>query len=86
LSGLHRLTATVPRAPATVDVVSGEPARARHRRSGVCALPAAGVVAEAMVAMAALVPADAVAEKSGGDHAAGTRRNVTAFLDHLEVR
>jgi chorismate synthase len=49
----------------------------------VCAVPAAGIVAEAMVA---LVLADAVAEKFGGDSVAQTRRNVTDFLDHLAIR
>ncbi|KOG90352.1 chorismate synthase, partial [Streptomyces varsoviensis] len=56
--------ATVPRALATVDVATGEATRAHHQRSDVCAVPAAGIVAEAMVA---LVLADAVAEKFGGD-------------------
>ncbi|MET9105299.1 hypothetical protein ABZX29_01755, partial [Streptomyces zhihengii] len=50
--------------------------------SDVCAVPAAGIVAEAMVA---LVLADAVAEKFGGDSTTETRRNVTGFLDHLEI-
>ncbi|MYU23721.1 chorismate synthase, partial [Streptomyces sp. SID8352] len=54
--------ATVPRALRTVDVATGEPAQAHHQRSDVCAVPAAGIVAEAMVA---LVLADAVAEKFG---------------------
>ena len=75
--------ATVPRALATVDVVTGEPAQAHHQRSDVCAVPAAGIVAEAMVA---LVLADAVAEKFGGDSVAQTRRNVRGYLDHLVVR
>src|SRR5919107_1443895 len=48
--------ATVPRALRTVDVATGEEAVAHHQRSDVCAVPAAGIVAEAMVA---LVPADA---------------------------
>ena len=68
---------TVPRALATVDVASGEAASAIHQRSDVCAVPAAGVVAEAMVA---LVLADAVAEKFGGDSLAETRRNVAGYL------
>ena len=59
--------ATVPRALATVDVATGEAAQAHHQRSDVCAVPAAGIVAEAMVA---LVLADAVAEKFGGDSVA----------------
>ncbi|MBD3931678.1 chorismate synthase [Streptomyces chumphonensis] len=75
--------ATVPRALATVDVSTGEPAQAHHQRSDVCAVPAAGIVAEAMVA---LVLADAVAEKFGGDSVAETRRNVRGFLDHLAIR
>ena len=75
--------ATVPRALATLDVRTGEPARAHHQRSDVCAVPAAGIVAEAMVA---LVLADAVTEKFGGDSVAETRRNVTGYLDHLIIR
>ncbi len=75
--------ATVPRALATVDVATGEATSAHHQRSDVCAVPAAGIVAEAMVA---LVLADAVAEKFGGDSVAETRRNVNGFLDHLEIR
>lgn len=75
--------ATVPRALATVDVSTGEPTVAHHQRSDVCAVPAAGIVAEAMTA---LVLADAVAEKFGGDSVAETRRNVTGYLDHLEIR
>ena len=66
---------TVPRALATVDVATGEPAKAINQRSDVCAVPAAGVVAEAMVA---LVLADAVLEKFGGDSVAETRRNSRA--------
>ncbi|MDB1088918.1 chorismate synthase [Streptomyces sp. ACA25] len=75
--------ATVPRALATVDVTTGEPTSAHHQRSDVCAVPAAGIVAEAMVA---LVVADAVAEKFAGDSVTETRRNVTGYLDHLEIR
>ncbi|MFI0938725.1 chorismate synthase [Streptomyces sp. NPDC021020] len=75
--------ATVPRALATVDVSTGEAARAHHQRSDVCAVPAAGIVAEAVVA---LVLADAVVEKFGGDSVAETRRNAAAFLAHLAVR
>ena len=68
---------TVPRALATVDVATGEPATAIHQRSDVCAVPAAGVVAEAMVA---LVLAQACLEKFGGDSVAETARNHTAYL------
>jgi chorismate synthase len=69
--------ATVPHALRTVDVATGEAAQAHHQRSDVCAVPAAGVVAEAMVA---LVLANAVLEKFGGDSVGETRRNLDAYL------
>lgn len=69
---------TVPRALQTVDVASGEAATAIHQRSDVCAVPAAGVVAEAMVA---LVLADAVLEKFGGDSVTEVARNHAAYLE-----
>jgi chorismate synthase len=69
---------TVPRALETVDLASDEPARAIHQRSDVCAVPAAGVVAEAMVA---LVLAEACLEKFGGDSLAETARNHRGYLD-----
>jgi len=72
--------ATVPRALRTVDVATGEPAVAHHQRSDVCAVPAAGIVAEAMVA---LVIADAVLEKFGGDSLGETRRNLESYLGSL---
>src|SRR4051794_29760595 len=75
--------ATVPRALRTVDVATGEPAVAHHQRSDVCAVPAAAIVAEAMVA---LVLADAVLEKFGGDSVKETRRNVEGYLDTLRFR
>ncbi|HEY5844828.1 MAG TPA: chorismate synthase [Mycobacterium sp.] len=68
---------TVPRALATVDMTTGDEAVAIHQRSDVCAVPAAGVVVEAMVA---LVLARAVLEKFGGDSLAETRRNVDSYL------
>ncbi len=74
---------TVPRALRTIDVATGEAAQAINQRSDVCAVPAAGVVAEAMVA---LVLADAVVEKFGGDSVAETARNMRGYLDHLSVR
>jgi len=74
---------TVPRALATVDVRTGEPARAINQRSDVTAVPAAGVVAEAM---AALVLADAALEKFGGDSVTETARNAEAYLKALVVR
>jgi chorismate synthase len=74
---------TVPRALDTVDVRTGEPAKAINQRSDVCAVPAAGIVAEAMVA---LVLADAVLEKFGGDSLPETARAWTSYLEHLVVR
>ena len=74
---------TVPRALATVDTATGEPAVAINQRSDVCAVPASGVVAEAEVA---LVLAQALLEKFGGDSVAETARNVTAYLDALAIR
>jgi chorismate synthase len=69
--------ATVPHALRTVDVATGEAAEAHHQRSDVCAVPAAGVVAEAMVA---LVLANSVLEKFGGDSIDETRRNLEGYL------
>ena len=68
---------TVPRALATVDMATGEEATAIHQRSDVCAVPAAAVVVEAMVA---LVLARAALEKFGGDSLTETRRNVEGYL------
>ena len=66
-----------PSGAATVDVATGEAATAIHQRSDVCAVPAAGVVAEAMVA---LVLAEACVEKFGGDSVTETARNHAAYL------
>ena len=68
---------------ATVDVSTGEPATAINQRSDVCAVPAAAVVAEAMVA---LVLAEAATEKFGGDSVAEIRRNLAGYLDNLVIR
>ncbi|KRD20818.1 chorismate synthase [Mycobacterium sp. Root265] len=68
---------TVPRALATVDMSTGDEAVAIHQRSDVCAVPAAGVVVETMVA---LVLARAALLKFGGDSLAETRRNVESYL------
>ncbi|WP_285590610.1 chorismate synthase [Actinomycetospora sp. NBRC 106378] len=76
---------TVPRALRTVDLATGEAATAHHQRSDVCAVPAAGVVAEALVA---LVLADAALEKFGGDSLTETARNAAAYragIDPLRV-
>jgi len=74
---------TVPRALETVDVKTGEPAKAINQRSDVTAVPAAGVVAESM---AALILADAALEKFGGDSVAETARNADGYLKALVIR
>ena len=71
---------TVPKALKTIDVATGEEAKAHHQRSDVCAVPAAGVVAEAMVA---LTIANAVLEKFGGDSVQETKRNMDSYLDSI---
>ena len=73
---------TVPRALDTIDTSTGEPAKAINQRSDVTAVPAAGVVAEAMVA---LVLAGAAVEKFGGDSVDEMRRNAESYLKHLVV-
>ena len=74
---------TVPKALDTIDVATGEAAKAINQRSDVCAVPAAGVVAEAMVA---LVLAEAVLEKFGGDSVAETRRNFQSYMQNLNFK
>lgn len=71
---------TVPKALATIDVATGDAAKAHHQRSDVCAVPAAGIVAEAMVA---LVLANSVLEKFGGDSVSETKRNLEAYLANI---
>ena len=75
--------ATVPRALRTIDVTTGDAATAHHQRSDVCAVPAAGVVAEAMVA---LVLAEVCLEKFGGDSLEECRRNYLGYLDQVSSR
>jgi chorismate synthase len=74
---------TVPKALDTIDVSTGEAAKAINQRSDVCAVPAAGVVAEAMVA---LVLAQAVLEKFGGDSVTETRRNFESYIANLNFK
>ena len=66
----------------TVDVRSGEAALAITQRSDVCAVPAAAIVAEAMMA---LVLAEAALEKFGGDSVTEMRRNVEGYLSSLVI-
>jgi chorismate synthase len=74
---------TVPRALDTIDTTTGAPAKAINQRSDVCAVPAAGIVAEAMCA---LVLADAVIEKFGGDSVGETKRNFESYMAHLRIK
>ena len=74
---------TVPKALQTIDTTTGEAAKAHNQRSDVCAVPAAGVIAESMVA---LVLADALMEKFGGDSVSETKRNFENYLSNLKVR
>jgi chorismate synthase len=74
---------TVPKALDTIDVATGEAAKAINQRSDVCAVPASGIVAEAM---AALVLAQAVLEKFGGDSVSETRRNFLSYMENLRFK
>jgi chorismate synthase len=74
---------TLMRPLATVDAATGEPAQAVAERSDVTAVPAMGVIAEAM---AALVLANAMLEKFGGDSLPEIRRNLDGYLSHLASR
>ncbi|MEL0200862.1 MAG: chorismate synthase, partial [Aquiluna sp.] len=71
---------TVPKALETIDTASGDKATAHHQRSDVCAVPASGIVVEAMVA---LVIANAVLEKFGGDSVGETKRNLHSYLEAI---
>jgi chorismate synthase len=73
---------TVPRALDTIDTSTGQPAKAINQRSDATAVPAAGVVAEAMVA---LVLAEAAIEKFGGDSVEEMRRNAESYLKCLVI-
>ena len=74
---------TLMRPLGTVDVATGEAAKATAERSDVTAVPAMGVIAEAM---AALVLADAMLEKFGGDSLGEVQRNLDGYLSHIAAR
>ena len=74
---------TVPRALDTIDTATMQPAKAINQRSDVCAVPASGVVAEAMLA---LVLADALLEKFGGDSLGETKRNLDSYLNARAIK
>ena len=71
---------TVPRPLRTVDLRTGEAATAITQRTDACAVPAGGVVGEAVVAH---VLADAMLEKFGGDSLDETRSNMARYLEGL---
>ncbi|MEV7006399.1 chorismate synthase [Streptosporangium sp. NPDC051022] len=83
VSAAMKPISTVPRALATIDVLTGEPAKAHHERSDVCAVPAAAIVAEAMVA---LILADAAVEKFGGDSVEEVARNLSGYLSSMVIK
>ncbi|MBG0830954.1 chorismate synthase [Planomonospora sp. ID67723] len=83
VSAAMKPISTVPRALATIDVLTGEAAKAHHERSDVCAVPAAAIVAEAMVA---LVLADAALEKFGGDSVEEVARNLSGYLSSMVIK
>ncbi|MDP9866805.1 MULTISPECIES: chorismate synthase [Streptosporangium] len=83
VSAAMKPISTVPRALATIDVLTGEAAKAHHERSDVCAVPAAAIVAEAMVA---LVLADAAIEKFGGDSVEEVARNLSGYLSSMVIK
>jgi chorismate synthase len=74
---------TLMRPLETVDIATGETAAAVAERSDVTAVPAMGVIAEAMIAF---VLADAFLEKFGGDSLGETKRNHDGYLSHLAAR
>ena len=74
---------TVPKALDTIDTSNGEAAKAINQRSDVCAVPAAGIVAEAMVA---LVLAESFLEKFGGDSLMESKRNLASYLENMKIK
>src|SRR5215207_1952015 len=74
---------TLMRPLGTVDVATGAAASATAERSDVTAVPAMGVIAEAMLA---LVLADAMLEKFGGDSLLEVQRNLDGYLSHIAAR
>ncbi|HEX6685702.1 MAG TPA: chorismate synthase [Candidatus Limnocylindrales bacterium] len=71
------------RALSTVDVATGDPATAINQRSDVCAVPAAAVVAESMLALAL---AEAATEKFGGDSVSEIQRNFAGYRESLIIQ
>ena len=65
----------------SVDIVTKNPVEAAYERSDICAVPAAAVIGEAMVA---LILADAFLEKFGGDNLIETRRNYASYIEYVK--
>ena len=81
--GALKPISTLPRGLPTVDLHTAEPTPAFYERADVCVVPAASVIGEAMVA---IVLADAVLEKFGGDHVDETLRNYKAYMKTIGPR
>ncbi|NDR52712.1 chorismate synthase [Actinomyces sp. 565] len=79
----YKPISTVPRALRTVDLASGQPATGLHQRSDTTAVVPGAVIAEAMVA---LVLADSLLEKTGGDSVDEARRNLSGYLARVSER
>jgi chorismate synthase len=65
----------------SIDIITKEPFEAAYERSDICAVPAAAVIGEAM---AALVLANALLEKFGGDSLDETKGNYDSYIDYLK--
>ena len=79
--GMLKPISTLRKPLESADMATKEPALAAYERSDVCAVPAAGVIGEAMVA---LVLAGALLEKFGGDSVGETRRNYESYLEQVK--
>jgi chorismate synthase len=73
----HKPLSTLGVTVKTIDIASRRPVPTKLERSDVCAVPRAGVISEAMLA---LVLGEAAMEKFGGDHIAETKRNFSAYI------
>jgi chorismate synthase len=72
---------TLKRPLRSVDIITKEAVEAAYERSDICAVPAAGVIGEAM---AALIITDAFLKKFGGDSMAETKRNYDSYLEDIK--
>jgi chorismate synthase len=81
--GALKPISTLPRPLPSADLLTAELKDAFYERSDVCVVPAAGVIGEAMVAM---VLADAVLDKFGGDHLRETLNNFKSYMQTIGPR